>query len=110
MKPAYLSASQINLFLACPVKYRLRYIDQVPPAFKSSGLVLGSAVHSAIEWLQKKWLAGERPSEDALLSIFEADVEAQMLEEVDVRPMVDAGSLRETGSDLLRLYFLEPVA
>lgn len=105
MKPAYLSASQITLFLACPVKYRLRYIDQADPAFKSSGLVLGSAVHSAIEWLQKRWLAGERPSEEELDSIFEADIEAQMLEEVRFRPREDVAALRETGSNLLKLYF-----
>jgi putative RecB family exonuclease len=110
MKPAYLSASQINLYLACPVKYRLRYIDQVPPAFKSSSLVLGSAVHSAIEWLQNQWLAGERPAEEELLSIFQADLEAQTLEEVHFRPREDAASLRKTGSDLLKLYFLETEA
>jgi putative RecB family exonuclease len=110
MKPAYLSASQMNLFLACPLKYRLRYIDQVKPVSKPSGLALGSAVHSAIEWLHKRWIGGDRPSKEELLSIFEADLEAQMLEEIQLRSGEDAGVLRDTGKSLLKLYFLETEA
>ena len=110
MRPAYLSASQMNLFLACPLKYRLKYIDQIPPPFKPSGLVLGSAVHSGIEWLHKRWQEGNRPDEEELLSIFEADLEAQMLEEIRFRPGEDAVSLRETGGGLLKLYYSETEA
>lgn len=37
MTPAYLSVSQLPAYLACPAKYRLRYVDQVEPAFKPAG-------------------------------------------------------------------------
>lgn len=45
----YVSASRLNLWLKCPLAFRLKYIDGIkvptPPA-----VFLGKQVHSAIEW------------------------------------------------------------
>ena len=40
----HLSVSQINVYLACPLKYRFQYVDEIPRAFTSSALVFGIAV------------------------------------------------------------------
>ncbi|MFH1681493.1 MAG: PD-(D/E)XK nuclease family protein [Candidatus Eisenbacteria bacterium] len=110
MRPEFLSASQISCFLACPAKYRFRYVDRASPAFRPSGFVLGNVVHSALEWLHKSWLAGTAPSEEDLLVIFEADLSAQTVEEIRMRNGETVSSLQETGRNLVRLYFSETEA
>ena len=45
----YVSASRLNLWLKCPLAFRLKYVDGVrfptPPA-----VFLGKQVHAALEW------------------------------------------------------------
>ena len=107
MKPAYLSVSQITTFLACPMRYRLKYVDHVRPAFKPAALALGSAVHSAIEWLHKAWGSGVRPSEEDVVGIFEADLQAQAIDEIRFRAGEGLAELRAAGSALVALYHRE---
>ena len=54
----YLSSSRINLYLNCSLKYKFNYVDKLPKPFKSSALVFGSAIHSAISWLHKQEMNG----------------------------------------------------
>jgi len=105
MSPEYLSVSQLNTFLACPARYRFRYVDQVPPAFKSGALALGSAVHSALDWLHRAWKGPGRPTEDQLLRIFAADLATQVRDGVPLRG--DADALRTQGERLLEVYLRE---
>ena len=53
--PVY-SFSQIRVFDQCPLKYRYQYIDKLPKAafVMSPDLLLGSAVHFALEKLYKQ--------------------------------------------------------
>ena len=69
----HLSASQLNLYLQCSLKYKLQYIDKLPKPFKSSGLVFGSCVHSAMSWLHKQRLAGKEVALEQMQRIFTAD-------------------------------------
>ena len=55
----HLSASQIQAYMDCSLKYKFSKIDQLPKSFKSSGLALGSAIHSAVEWLHRHWKQGD---------------------------------------------------
>lgn len=50
------SFSQLQTYKQCPLKYRYQYIDKVPKkiAPQSPYLLLGSAVHHALEMLYKK--------------------------------------------------------
>lgn len=92
----HLSASQISLYLNCPLKYRFQYIDQLPKPFKPSGLAFGSVIHSALEWFHK----------EKLLKVFEVDWFSQGVE-TDIRYKngeTDSG-LRMTGRELLTQYF-----
>ena len=45
---AYLSASRLNCWLGCPLKFRFQYIDGLRPPTTPS-LFLGKAVHGALE-------------------------------------------------------------
>ncbi len=56
----HLSASQINLYIQCGLKYRFQYVDLIPRPFKSSGLVFGAVVHSTTDWFHKQRKTGKR--------------------------------------------------
>src|SRR5215470_6975173 len=86
-----ISVSQINLYRTCSLKYRFQYIDQLPRLGRAAGLVFGSAVHKALEWLHKARAAGEHPRLDDLLRVFEADWHAQCLAG-DIRFPADASA------------------
>lgn len=45
----YVSWSAITTYLQCPLRYRFRYVDQLPEEFLSSTLVFGQAIHAALE-------------------------------------------------------------
>jgi putative RecB family exonuclease len=55
----HLSYSQINTYLMCPLKYKFQYIDLIPPAFTSSALVFGSAIHEAVGAFYQSVLEGD---------------------------------------------------
>ena len=69
----HLSATQINLYLECSLKYRFQYIDEFPKPFKSSGQAFGSATHSSLEWLHKEKIRGNHIALEKLYKIMEAD-------------------------------------
>src|SRR5215467_2231944 len=75
-----ISVSQINLYRTCSLKYRFQYIDQLPRLVRAAGLVFGSAVHKALEWLHKARKPGPQPRFEDLLRVFEADWHAQCLD------------------------------
>ena len=47
-KPKYLSVSQVNMYLRCPLQYMFRYIEglKLPP---KSAMTLGKSIHFGIE-------------------------------------------------------------
>ena len=46
------SISAIKTFLQCPRRYRLQYVDRIPPAFRSAFFAFGTAWHDVIDhWL-----------------------------------------------------------
>ena len=68
-----LSASQINLYTQCSLKYKFQYIDRLPKPFKSSGLAFGSVLHSTLDFFHKQKIKGNGVALDRLLRIFEVD-------------------------------------
>lgn len=105
----HLSASQINLYLLCSLKYRFQYLDELPKPFRSSALAFGSAVHAAIAWLHQQMRSGNGVSLEKVWKVFDADWYAQGL---DTRILYDraesAASFKVLGRELLRLYFARP--
>jgi len=106
----HLSASQINLYLMCSLKYRFNYIDKLPRPFKSSALIFGSVIHSAISWLHNEQMKGLKPSLEDVYKIFDADWYVQKDEEV-IR--YKDGEVEITllvmAREMLRLYHQNPV-
>lgn len=76
--PPYFSVSQLTTFLACPRKYRMRYIDRLEPERRSVNLCFGAALHSAIDfWTTTRRETGADPPVDRVHRTFRADWMAQ---------------------------------
>jgi putative RecB family exonuclease len=75
--PPMTSASQLQAFAMCPRKYMCRYILHLEPEFRSTALVLGSIVHSALEFFYEERLAGRAPGRSDVLRILASDVIAE---------------------------------
>lgn len=100
----HLSASQINLYLQCSLKYRFSYIDGIEPPFKPAGLAFGGTIHSALEWLHRQRKEGHEFSLEGLLRVFNADWYAQNLSAVKFHSSDTRESLAQLGAKLLALY------
>ena len=105
----HLSASQMNLYLLCSLKYRFQYLDGLPKPFRPAALAFGSAFHSALAWLHKQMTNGNGITLERLCKIFDADWYAQRL---DTRILYNSGEtetgLRMLAKELLRLYVTRP--
>jgi len=100
MKPDYLSASRITQYLNCPLKYRLCYEDKAPWDFHPSSMILGRAIHGAIEGFYRS--NGEIPLEE-MLELFNGfwdnEVEGKIIE-----PDCDPMSVKQQGEGLLKAF------
>lgn len=103
----HLSASQMNLYFQCSLKYKFQYVDGLPKPFKSSSLVFGSAIHSAISWFHKNQLAGRDVPLQKLYAIFTADWYGQKVES-DIRYRETETDLILLGKEMLNLYYHQP--
>ncbi len=104
-----LSASQINLYRQCSLKYRFQYVNDIPKPFQPSGLAFGSVIHSANEWLHKQKISGKSPSLKELLKILEVDWFAKKL---DMPVLYKDGEAEEKlllkAREILCLYYHDP--
>lgn len=55
-----ISASKLDCYLTCPLKYRFRYIDLIERDEVAAALAFGSAVHGTIKHVYKKLMSGQR--------------------------------------------------
>lgn len=72
--PPATSASQLVQYAMCPRKYAFSYVYGFEPEFRSTALVLGSAMHSAIAWWFAEKLDGRRPTLDQADGVLSADL------------------------------------
>ena len=70
-----ISASRIDCYLQCPLKYKFRYIDQIEPDAIQPGLAFGSSVHRSIAHFYQRLMAGEILSIEQLHTAFQLDWE-----------------------------------
>lgn len=78
-RPAHLSISQINLYLACPRAYFFRYIEHAEQEFRSAALAFGTAWHSAFAG----WLLGESAA-GCLVDLFRSALDVELAGDVPV--------------------------
>lgn len=66
----HLSYSAISCYLSCPLRYKLKYIDHIPPAFTASSLAFGSAIHEAVAAFYQSRLEGDELRPDQMLDVY----------------------------------------
>jgi len=98
------SVSQIQCYLACPLKYRFQYVEQLPKAFRPAGLAFGGTIHAAVEWLGRARMQGEEPRLEDLLQVFSDDWFAQNLDPLEFSPGESKDSLERKARVMLEVY------
>jgi len=65
------SHSRLSAFEQCPLKFKYRYIDNIPPAIEATiESHLGSAVHSTLEWLHKEVMQKRIPKINDVITYY----------------------------------------
>ncbi len=106
----HLSSSQIVLYILCSLKYRFQYVDKIPRTFKSSGLVFGSVMHSALDWFHKQRKQKRDVSLDHLHKILRADWFCQTCEEeIRYKDGEDEQKLILMAREMLSFYYHSPL-
>ena len=91
----YLSASKISTYQQCPRKYKWQYIDRIP-APQPSFFILGTAMHSGIEYLHRGKTLAEALQEAV------GRAEAETSNEYDHAMTPD--EIKETACKLITVY------
>src|SRR2546422_7428078 len=102
-----LSVSQVNAYLACPLKYRFQYVDQIPKPWRAAAMAFGSSIHAAVEWFHKQRQLGKTPDVTEVLKIFDADWYAQNLEPLVFSERESKDGLLQKGREMLQFYVTE---
>mgnify|MGYP006272316929 CR=1 FL=1 len=104
----YLSWSQVSGFRGCPRAFAYRYVERAEPAFVSSNLLFGGAIHAALQAHFEARMAGADLSLDELADAYR-DAWAGRLEEQGDLPVrygegEDAETLAASARGLLEAF------
>jgi putative RecB family exonuclease len=103
MNRNHLSYSQINCYLACPLKYRFAYVNQIPPEFTPASLAFGSAVHEAVAAYHGSRIEGDPLKPDHMLDVFRQSWRSREAE-VKFFNGDSAASLEAKAEQLLKVF------
>lgn len=101
--PPRTSASQLVAWTMCPRKYAFSYVYVIEPEFRSTSLVLGSALHGAVGWWFEERIAGREPSLDDAKRVLAADLAAEGTDNVRWKDS-SPEALESRGIELLETY------
>jgi putative RecB family exonuclease len=102
--PRTISVSQVNAYLACPLKYRFQYVDKIPRPWRVAAMAFGTSVHAAVEWFHRERLASRKADLTEVLKVFDADWYAQNVEPLVFSERESKDSLAEKGRAMLQIY------
>ncbi|TVS08767.1 MAG: hypothetical protein EA424_28175, partial [Planctomycetaceae bacterium] len=100
----YISPSRLNLWLKCPLAFKLRYVDRirVPP---SPALFLGKRVHDALElFYRHRQLDVPLSMEGPVQRIVDTWEEAIEADEMRFESVAAEQALKEQAAGLVRMY------
>ena len=101
----YLSYSAISTYQRCPLKFFFSYVAQLEPAFKSSSLIFGSAIHAAIEEHFVRLMEGRSaPIVNDLLEVFDRTWNSESTIPIRFGKSETADSLRDLAGRMLNAF------
>jgi DNA helicase-2/ATP-dependent DNA helicase PcrA len=95
----FLSYSQIDSFLTCPLQYKYRYIVKIPVP-PSAALVFGDTIHKTLKAFYERNRAGEVRTKDVLFDLYEKHWKSVVIPDKYHRDR-----LKLHGHDLLNEFF-----
>lgn len=98
--PPYLSVSQVLTYLQCARKYRLRYVDRLPPESRKVEMAFGSAVHGTVAWWIEERMQGRDPTAELVHRTFRADWTAEQAIDIPILGSKAPSELLELGTRL----------
>ncbi len=99
------SYSAISSFEACPLKFKLAYIDKIKPPRRSIEMFLGTRVHEALEKLYRDKLFGKLLTLEELLDFYNERWRREMSDAIFVAKEYDAENYRIMGQRYLVDYY-----
>ncbi|PIR42179.1 hypothetical protein CO058_01595 [candidate division WWE3 bacterium CG_4_9_14_0_2_um_filter_35_11] len=97
LKNFKLSASSLNSYIACPYKFKLEYLFRTPQQ-KIRALILGSAVHSALEKANKDIKLKKPVLVEKVLSDFSEALKLEILNDSEF------SEIEKEGHSILKIY------
>jgi putative RecB family exonuclease len=99
------SHSKLATFDQCPLKYKFRYVDEIPPPIRSIELHLGDSVHRALEALYSAAQQDRTLTSDDLLELFQQKWDEGYTPDMRiVRKGTTAQTYLESGRKMLAAY------
>jgi putative RecB family exonuclease len=106
----YVSPSRLNLWLRCPLAFKLKYIDGIVPP-PTPSLFLGKRVHDALEvFYRHRHLAVDFSVEAAARRITDSWDQAAELEAMQFKSLDECGKLKQQAIDLVTAYLQQVTA
>ena len=107
-----ISYSRVSTWLRCPRRYRFRYVDQAEEERTSAALILGSAIHEAVEVFFNGLKSGNPPVEDEVFAAFDLAFtdSANLAEELGAPVDWGKSSFDEQadkGTEMLRVFLAD---
>lgn len=100
----HFSYSQLSTYLTCPLRYRLQYLDLIPPAFTASSLVFGQAIHEAVGAFYQQHLLGEALRADEMVDVYRQAWASRDGAEVRFFNGDNENTLSEKAQQMLRVF------
>jgi DNA helicase-2/ATP-dependent DNA helicase PcrA len=108
LKDFKLSASSLNSYLECGYKFKLEFLFKTP-APKVRALILGIAVHKALEMLHKELMSGRVPTFDYVKGEFTKELQKELLSEKEYSEIESEGiSIMKIYHETYQKEFSEP--
>lgn len=111
---SYLSWSQINSFRGCPMAFTFKYVEGARPAFTSSNLLFGGAIHSALQFYFERRIEGDTTAIDELVEAYRVAWHERIEDQGDVPVRYgkgeDAEKLTGVARGLLEAFIASPLA
>jgi len=107
----YVSWSAINTYLQCALRYKFRYVDQLPEEFMNASLLFGQAIHAALEAYYRQLLTSGTPlGLEGLLTAYDGQWSAVELAQVRFGVQDDLASLRALAVRMLTTFLTHELA
>ncbi len=103
----YISPSRLNLWLRCPLSWRLHYVDGIRTP-TSAALFVGKVCHSSLEAFYRHRMLGITLSPDEVISRMDAGWgQAVVDEQMDFDSTAQEATLRQQVADLVKAYLVQ---